>query len=42
MAEALHTSERQVFEEIEAYFNAPISIEADPNLHQEQYDFAIL
>ncbi|MBI3652715.1 MAG: Rne/Rng family ribonuclease [Acidobacteria bacterium] len=41
VAEALHTSERQVFEEIEAYFGTPVTIEADPNLHQEQYDFAI-
>jgi ribonuclease G len=41
VAEALHTSERQVFEEIEAYFGSPVTIESDPNLHQEQYDFAI-
>jgi ribonuclease G len=41
VAEALHTTERQVFEEIEAYFGTPVTIEADPNLHQEQYDFAI-
>jgi ribonuclease G len=41
VAEALHTSERAVFEEIEAYFGTPITIESDPNLHQEQYDFAI-
>jgi ribonuclease G len=42
VAEALHTTERQVFEEIEAYFDSPVSIEADPNLHQEQYDFAVM
>ncbi|MEW6129791.1 MAG: Rne/Rng family ribonuclease [Acidobacteriota bacterium] len=41
VAEALHTSEQAVFEEIEANFGSPITIEADPNLHQEQYDFAI-
>jgi ribonuclease G len=41
VAESLHTSERAVFEEIEAYFGTPITIESDPNLHQEQYDFAI-
>jgi ribonuclease G len=41
VAEALHTSEQAVFEEIEANFGTPITIEADPNLHQEQYDFAI-
>ncbi|HXG64241.1 MAG TPA: Rne/Rng family ribonuclease, partial [Blastocatellia bacterium] len=42
VAEALRTTEREVFEEIEAYFGTPITIEADPNLHQEQYDFAIV
>jgi ribonuclease G len=41
VAEALHTTEQAVFEEIEANFGSPITIEADPNLHQEQYDFAI-
>ncbi len=41
VAESLHTTERAVFEEIEAYFGTPITIESDPNLHQEQYDFAI-
>ncbi len=41
VAEALHTTEQAVFEEIEANFGTPITIEADPNLHQEQYDFAI-
>ena len=42
VAQAFHTSERAVLEEIEAYFGTPITIEADPNLHQEQYDFAIV
>jgi ribonuclease G len=42
VAEAFRSTESQVFEEIEAYFGTPITIEADPNLHQEQYDFAIV
>ena len=42
VAEAFHTSERAVLEEIEAYFGTPVTIEADPHLHQEQYDFAIV
>ncbi|HJQ68365.1 MAG TPA: Rne/Rng family ribonuclease [Blastocatellia bacterium] len=42
VAEAFHTSEREVLEEIEAYFGTPVTIEADPHLHQEQYDFAIV
>ncbi|MEW6208686.1 MAG: Rne/Rng family ribonuclease [Acidobacteriota bacterium] len=42
VAEAFRTTEKEVFEEIEAYFGGPVTIEADPNLHQEQYDFAIM
>jgi ribonuclease G len=42
VAEAFRTSEKEVFEEIEAYFGGPVTIEADPNLHQEQFDFAIM
>jgi ribonuclease G len=42
VAEAFHASERAVLEEIEAYFGTPVTIEADPHLHQEQYDFAIV
>jgi Rne/Rng family ribonuclease len=42
VAEALRSPERAVFEEIEAYFNTPITLEADPNLHQEQFDFAVM
>ncbi|HKV37592.1 MAG TPA: Rne/Rng family ribonuclease, partial [Blastocatellia bacterium] len=42
VAEELRSKEREVFEEIEAYFNVPIAIEADPNLHREQFDFAIM
>jgi ribonuclease G len=42
VAEALRTTDSEVLEEIEAHFGTPVTIEADPNLHQEQYDFAIL
>lgn len=42
VAEAFRTSEKEVFEEIEAYFGGPVTIESDPNLHQEQFDFAIM
>jgi ribonuclease G len=42
VAEAFRSREREVFEEIEAYYSVPISIEADPGLHREQYDFAIV
>ncbi|MFY9574585.1 MAG: Rne/Rng family ribonuclease, partial [Blastocatellia bacterium] len=42
VAEAMRTSEREVMEEIEAYFGTPVTIEPDPNLHQEQYDFAVM
>jgi ribonuclease G len=42
VAQAFHTTESAVFEEIEAYFATPVTIEADPHLHQEQYDFAIM
>ena len=42
VAEALRTSEREVMEEVEAHFGTPVTIEPDPNLHQEQFDFAIV
>ena len=42
VADALRSIEKEVMEEIEGYFGIPVTIEADPNLHQEQYDFAIL
>lgn len=42
VAEAFRVRERDVFEEIEAYFTTPITIEADPNLHREQFDFAVV
>jgi len=42
VAEALRSAERAVFDEIEAHFGMPVTIEPDPNLHQEQFDFAVL
>jgi len=42
VAESLRTTEREVMEEVEAYFGTPVTIEPDPNLHQEQFDFAIV
>jgi Rne/Rng family ribonuclease len=42
VGEALRSTEREVMEEIEAYFGTPVTIEPDPNLHQEQFDFAVV
>lgn len=42
VADAFRSDALKVFEEIEAYFGTGVMIEADPNLHQEQYDFALL
>lgn len=42
VADAFRTTEREVLEEIEAHFATPVTIEPDPNLHQEQFDFAVL
>ena len=42
VAEAFRSTERAVLEEIEAYFATPVTIEADPHLHQEQFDFAVV
>ena len=42
VAEALRSTEREVMEEIEAHFGSPVTIEPDPNLHQEQFDFAVV
>jgi len=42
VAESLRTTEREVMEEIEAHFGTPVTIEPDPNLHQEQFDFAVM
>jgi ribonuclease G len=41
VAEALRSTEREVLEEVEAYFGTPVTIEPDPILHQEQFDFAV-
>ncbi|HYV03888.1 MAG TPA: ribonuclease E/G, partial [Blastocatellia bacterium] len=42
VADAFRSTERPVLEEIEAYFATPVTIEADPHLHQEQFDFAVV
>jgi ribonuclease G len=42
VAEAFRTKEKAVFEEIEAYFNTTVTLEADPTLHREHFDFAIV
>ncbi len=42
VADSLRTTEREVMEEVEAYFGTPVTIEPDPNLHQEQFDFAVV
>lgn len=42
VAEAFRSTERAVMEEIEAYFGTPVTLEADLNLHQEQFDFAVM
>jgi ribonuclease G len=42
VAESLRSTEREVMEEIEAHFGNPVTIEPDPNLHQEQFDFAVM
>jgi len=42
VAQALRTSEAGVFEEIEAYFPVSVRVKIDHELHQEQFDFAII
>ena len=42
VADSLRTTEREVMEEVEAHFGTPVTIEPDPNLHQEQFDFAVI
>lgn len=42
VAQSLRTTEAPIFEEVEAYFGTPIHLQVDPELHQEQFDFAIL
>jgi ribonuclease G len=41
VAKALRSTEREVFEEIEAYLTT-IDLTADPSIHQEQFDFAFI
>jgi ribonuclease G len=41
VAKALRTTERPVWEEMEAYLGN-VDITADPSVHQEQYDFAFI
>lgn len=41
VAKALRTSEREVFEEIEAHLGN-IDVTADPHIHQAQFDFALI
>ncbi|MCC6742914.1 MAG: Rne/Rng family ribonuclease [Acidobacteria bacterium] len=42
VAQALRSSESAIFEEIEAHFSSPVRLKVDHELHQEQFDFAIL
>jgi ribonuclease G len=42
VAHALRSSEASIFEEIEAHFTAPVRVKVDHELHQEQFDFAII
>jgi ribonuclease G len=41
VAEAFRSRDKDVFEELEAYFPVPITLESDVKLHREQFDFAI-
>ena len=42
VAKALRGPEVEVFHEIEDYLGVPITIKGDPNVHQEQFDFAVV
>ncbi|HQR38358.1 MAG TPA: Rne/Rng family ribonuclease [Blastocatellia bacterium] len=42
VAQALRTTESSLLEEIEAHFSNPIRLKVDHELHQEQFDFAII
>jgi ribonuclease G len=42
VAEALRGEEKRVLGEIEAYFGSSITIKADPVVHQDRFDFAIM
>jgi ribonuclease G len=41
VAESFRSRDKDVFEELEAYFPVPITLESDMKLHREQFDFAI-
>ena len=41
VAESFRSRDKDVFEELEAYFPVPITLESDVKLHREQFDFAI-
>ena len=42
VAKALRATERDVLNEIEAYFGTPLTIKSDPTVHQEQFDIALV
>ena len=42
VAKALRGPEIHIFHEIEDYIGVPVTIKDDPNVHQEQFDFAIV
>jgi ribonuclease G len=41
VAKVLRSTEREVFDEIEAYLTT-VDMTADPSIHQEQFDFAFI
>ncbi|HNJ39022.1 MAG TPA: Rne/Rng family ribonuclease [Acidobacteriota bacterium] len=42
VAKALRNEQKQVWGEIEDYLGCSVSLQSDPNIHQEHYDFAFL
>ena len=42
VAKTLRATERDVLNEIEAYFGTPLTIKSDPTVHQEQFDIALV
>jgi ribonuclease G len=42
VAKALRNTERDVFNEIEAYLGGLVTIKTDPTVHQEQFDIALV
>ncbi|HWQ36393.1 MAG TPA: Rne/Rng family ribonuclease [Blastocatellia bacterium] len=42
VSKTLRTTERDVLNEIEAYFGTPLTIKSDPTVHQEQFDIALV